>query len=338
MSSGPSLEKPPGRARPRTILPRPAPAGATSTSATGAAPPGRRRRTARRRADAVAGWALITPSVLLIGLFGLVPVVWSFVISFQRNDLQTPARWVGLDNYRKLIDDPVFHESVRHTLVYTVLFVPVTLVLSLLAAAALNRRIRGITVYRLAVFIPVVTSTIATGVIFTWLMDPDYGLINAGLRKLGLPTFGFFSSPHQALYAVVIMTVWGWIGFGALIFLAGLQGVPRDLVEAAMIDGCSRTGAFWRVQVPLLRPVAGFLLVWLTINALQLFDEVYVTTKGGPLHSTTVVVYYLYQQAFQFFTAGYAAAIATVLFIAIVAITVVQLRFGRDPSQAGTPR
>jgi multiple sugar transport system permease protein len=281
---------------------------------------------------------MITPSVLLIGLFGLVPVVWSFVISFQRNDLQTPGEWVGLANYRRLVHDPVFQDSIRHTLVYTVLFVPITLVLSLLAAAALNRRIRGITSYRLAVFVPVVTSTIATGVIFTWLMDPDYGLINAGLRKVGLPSFGFFSSPHQALYAVVIMTVWGWVGFGALIFLAGLQGIPRDLIEAALIDGCSRAGAFWRVQVPLLRPVGGFLLVWLTINALQLFDEVYVTTKGGPLHSTTVVVYYLYQQAFQFFTAGYAAAIATVLFLAIVAITAVQLRFGRDPSRAGGPR
>jgi multiple sugar transport system permease protein len=298
------------------------------------APPGRRRRTARRRADAVAGWAMVSPSVVLIGLFGLVPVVWSFVISFQRNDLQTPAEWVGFDNYRKLLHDPVFHDSVRHTLVYTVLFVPSTLVLSLLAAAALNRRIRGITVYRLAVFIPVVTSTIATGVIFTWLMDPEYGLINAGLRKLGLPTFGFFSSPNQALYAVVIMTVWGWVGFGALIFLAGMQGIPRDLIEAALIDGCSKRAAFWRVQVPLLRPIGGFLLVWLTINALQLFDEVYATTKGGPLHSSTVIVYYLYQQAFQYFHAGYAAAIAAVLFVAIILITVVQLRVGRDPAAA----
>jgi multiple sugar transport system permease protein len=318
-------------ARPRTILPRPAPPREAQPTT-----PARRRRSARRRADALAGWALVSPSVLLIGVFGLVPVVWSIIISFQQNDLQTPARWVGLANYRRLVHDPVFHDSVRHTVIYTVLFVPITLFLSLLAAAALNRRVRGITVYRLAVFIPVVTSTIATGVIFTWLMDPDFGLIDAGLRKAGLPTFKFFGDPHQALYAVVIMTVWGWVGFGALIFLAGLQGVPKDLVEAALIDGCSRTGAFWRVQVPLLRPVGGFLLVWLTINALQLFDEVYATTKGGPLHSTTVVVYYLYQQAFQFFTAGYAAAIATVLFIAIVLITVVQLRFGRDPSAGRT--
>ena len=292
----------------------------------------RERRLRRGTADAITGMVMISPAVALIGLFGLVPVVWAFLISFQHNDLQTPAQWVGLQNYRQLAHDPVFLQSVRHTVVYTVIFVPVTLVLSLLTAAALNRRIRGITIYRVAVFVPVVTSTIATGVIFTWLMDPDFGLINAALHAVHLPTFGFFSAPGQALYAVVIMTVWGWVGFGALILLAGLQGIPQDLIEAAQIDGCSRSGAFWRIQVPLLRPVLGFLLVWLTINALQLFDEVYATTKGGPVHSTTVVVYYLYQEAFQFFHAGYAAAIATALFAAIALITVVQLRLTRGPS------
>jgi multiple sugar transport system permease protein len=278
---------------------------------------------------------MVSPSVLLIGVFGLLPVIWAFWLSFQHNDLQTPGQWAGLDNYRQLVHDPVFKDSVRHTLVYTLLFVPLTLVLSLVTAAALNRRVRGITVYRLAVFVPVVTSTIATGVIFTWLLDPDYGLVDSLLAKFGLPTFGFFSSPDGALFAVVIMTVWGWVGFGTLIFLAALQGIPQDLVEAAQMDGCSRKGAFWRIEVPLVRPVAGFLLVWLTINALQLFDEVYVTTKGGPLHATTVVVYYLYQQAFQFFHAGYAAAIAVVLFLVIAVITLVQLRLTRDPSTGG---
>jgi multiple sugar transport system permease protein len=213
--------------------------------------------------------------------------------------------------------------------------VPITLILALLSAGALNRRIRGMSLYRLAFFIPVVTSTIATGVIFTWLLDPTYGIVNAALRGVGLPTSGFFASPSQALYAIVLMTVWGWVGFGALIFLAGLQGVPADLVEAAQIDGCSRRGAFWRIEVPLLRPVTGFLIVWLTINSLQLFDEIYATTRGGPLHSTTVVVFYIYQQAFQFFHAGYAAAIATVLFVVIFAITMVQLRLAREPSATG---
>lgn len=273
---------------------------------------------------------MISPSVLLIGLFGVIPVLWSFVLSFQRNDLQTPPQWVGATNYRQLLDDPVFHESIRHTVVYTLLFVPVTLTISLLLAGALKCKIRGIAVYRLAVFVPVVTSTVATGVIFTWLLDPEFGIVNAVLQKLGVPAMGFFSSPNQALYAVVAMTVWGWVGFGALILLAGLQSVPGELMEAAQIDGCSKTGAFWRIQVPMLRPVMAFLLVWLTINSLQLFDEVYVTTKGGPLHATTVIVYYLYQQAFVYFHAGYAAAIACVLFLAIAVITAAQLRMTRE--------
>jgi multiple sugar transport system permease protein len=286
--------------------------------------PGQRTR---RRNDQLAAWGMLSPSVLLIGLFGLVPVLWSFVISFQRNDLQTPAEWVGPANYQHLVDDPVFAESIRNTVIYTALFVPITLVGSLLVAAALNRRIRGISVYRLAVFIPVVTSTVATGVIFTWLLDPQFGLVNAGLNAVGVPSQGFFTAPGGALLTVVGMTVWGWIGFGALIYLAALQSVPGDLLEAAQLDGCTKAGAFWRIQVPLLRPVSGFLLVWLTINSLQLFDEVYVTTKGGPLHSTTVVVYYLYQQAFAYFHAGYAAAIAVLLFVAIALITLVQMRF-----------
>jgi multiple sugar transport system permease protein len=278
---------------------------------------------------------MVTPAVVLIGVFGLIPVAWSFVLSFQRNDLQTPGEWIGLKNYQTLLHDPQLRDSVARSLIYTAIFVPVTLLLALLIAAALNRRIRGITVYRLAVFVPVVTSTIATGVIFTWLMDPNFGLINALLRKVGLPTFGFFADPSQALYAVILMTVWGWVGFGTLIFLAGLQGVPRDLLEAAQIDGCTPRGAFWRIQVPLLRPVTGFLLVWLTINALQLFDEIYATTKGGPLQATAVVVYYLYQQAFKFFHAGYAATIAVALFLVIAVVTLIQLRLTRDPAEAG---
>jgi multiple sugar transport system permease protein len=295
----------------------------------------------RRSADQLAGWTLIGPSVVLIGLFGLVPVLWSLLMSFQHNDLQTPAQWAGLDNYRELAHDPVFVQSLRQTVVYTVLFVPITLVGSLLVAGALNRRIRGISLYRLAVFVPVITSTVATGLIFTWLLDPEFGLVNSGLNKLGLPSQGFFASPHEALYTVVAMTVWGWIGFGAMIYLAALQSVPTDLLEAAELDGCTKTGVFWRIQVPLLRPISGFLLVWLTINALQLFDEVYVTTKGGPLHASTVVVYYLYQQAFVYFHAGYAAAIALLLFVAIVLVTLVQMRLtrdGSDPAEAGGAR
>jgi multiple sugar transport system permease protein len=279
--------------------------------------------------DNLAGWGFVSPSVLLIGLFGLVPVVWAFVLSFEQNDLTSPGQWVGLANYRKLLHDPQFSNSVRNTILYTLVFVPVSLLGSLLVAAALNRRVRGMTFYRVAVFIPVVTSTVATAIMFNWLLDPDFGLVNVALDKVGIPTQGFFRDPHEALMSIVVMTVWGWLGFGVIIYLAALQGVPGELLEAAAIDGCNRWRAFWRVEVPLLAPATLFLVIWLTINALQLFDEIYVTTKGGPVGSTTVVVYYLYQQAFVFFNGGYASAIAYVLFLAILVVTAIQLTVGR---------
>ena len=306
----------------------------TSTQAPpSAAPePTRSRPSLLRRvwwSDALAGWGFISPTVVLIGLFGLVPLVWAFVLSFEKNDLISPGKWVGLSNYRKLLHDPQFSNSVRNTIEYTLVFVPVCVIGSLLIAAAMNRRIRGMTFYRVAVFIPVVTSTVATATMFNWLLDPDFGLVNAALHKVGIANQGFFRDPHEALMSIVGMTVWGWLGFCVIIYLAALQSVPPDLLEAAAIDGCTRWRAFWRVEVPLLAPTTLFLVIWLTINSLQLFDEIFVTTKGGPVGSTTVVVYYLYQQAFQFFNGGYASAVAFALFVAILVITVIQLTIGR---------
>jgi multiple sugar transport system permease protein len=300
-----------------------------ATTAVRAASAGGRRL---RRADHAAGWAFVSPAVLLIGLFGLAPVVWSLVLSFQETDLTSPGTWTGTANYRQLAHDPVFWQAARQTLVYCVLFVPITMVLALPIAVLLNQRVRGITFYRMAVFVPLVTSTVATGVIFNWLYNPQFGPINAALARLGLPQQGFFQSTAEALPAVVGMTVWGWLGFAVIIYLSALQTVPRELMEAAALDGCGRVRAFWRIELPLLAPASAFLLVWLTINALQLFDEVYVTTKGGPLHASTVLVYYLYQQAFVNFDGGYAAAIGAVLFAVILVVTIGQLWVSRRSS------
>ena len=285
-----------------------------------------------RRADHVAGWAFVSPAVLLIAVFGLIPVVWSLVLSLQQTDLTSGGTWSGAKNYRTMVHDPVFWQAARQTVVYCVLFVPITMVLAVPIAVLLNQKVRGMTFYRMAVFAPLVTSTVATGVIFSWLYNPQIGLINAGLDRLGLPQQGFFQSTSEALPAVVGMTVWGWLGFAVIIYLSALQSVPRELMEAAALDGCGRVKAFVKVELPLLAPASSFLLVWLTINALQLFDEVYVTTKGGPLHASTVLVYYLYQQAFVDFDGGYAAAIGVALFVVILIVTLVQLWLGRRTS------
>ena len=276
----------------------------------------------------LAGWAFVAPAAILIGLFSLVPIVWSGVISFQANDLTSPPHGVGFANYRALAKDPVFKDAIKHTLIYTALFVPISVAGAMGVAVALNRRIRGVRFYRLAFFIPVVTSTVATGIVFLWLLDPTFGLVNWILHGLGLPQQQFLQDPNQALYCVVAMTTWSWLGFIVIIYLAALQGIPRELMEAAEIDGASRWSSFRTVTVPLLGPATLFLVIWSTINALQLFDEIYVTTKGGPLRSTTVIVFYLYQQAFQFFNGGYGAAIAYVLFLGILVVTVLQLWVG----------
>ena len=281
------------------------------------------------RSEHVAGWAFVTPAVILIAVFALIPIGWSLLLSLQANNLIAPAHYVGLANYRALTKDPQFRSAIGHTLLYTVVFVPVSVFGALGLAVALNRRIRGIRFYRLAVFVPLVTSTVATGIIFLWLLDPTFGLINYLLHAVGLPQQQFLQDPNQALWCIVAMTVWGWLGFDVIIYLAALQGIPAELLEAAEMDGASRWSTFRSIVMPLLGPATLFLVVWSTINALQLFDEIYVTTRGGPLGSTTVIVYYLYQQAFQFFNGGYGAAIAYVLFVAILIVTLVQLWVGR---------
>ena len=279
--------------------------------------------------DHFSGWALAFPAVFLIFVFGIVPIVWSALLSFQRTNLLSPSQWIGLANYRALPSDPLFRQSVVHSLVYTALFVPLSVAGGLLAAVALNRRIRGIFLYRTAVFVPVVLSTIATAIMFLWLLDPNFGLINFMLSKVGLGPYGFFDSTSGALYSIVGMTIWGWIGFDVIVYLAALQGIPTTLIEAAEIDGARAWSKFRHLTVPLLGPATLFLVVWSTINALQLFDEVYFLTRGGPGTATYVVVYYLYDLAFAQGIAGYAAAIAYVLLLAIMCLTLIQLWAGR---------
>src|SRR3954467_8885063 len=280
--------------------------------------------------ESASGWALVSPAVILIGIFGLLPVVMSLQLSFQKSDLLTPETpWVGTKNYRELADDPRFAEAIQHTIVYTALFVPGTMLVGLLVAGAMNRSLRFISVYRTAAYVTMAVSTISQGIIFLWLTDRDYGLVNAALNAVGVPSQPFLASPSQALYVIVAMTIWGWTGFSVIVYLAALQGVPAELHEAAAIDGASAFTRFRTITVPLLGPANLFLVVWLTINALQLFDEVYVTTRGGPLRATTVIVYYLWDRAFVHFDAGYAAAMAYVLFVVILVITAVQFRIAR---------
>jgi len=287
-------------------------------------------RSRRARAESLSGWAFVTPATVIIGLFGAAPIVWSLVMSFQdKNGLSASSPFIGLRNYRALVRDPVVTQAIEHTLVYTALFVPGTMLVGLFLAVAMNRKLRFMWLYRTAAYATMAISTISEALVFIWLFDPSYGIVNYAFSLLHLPQQQFLNSPSEALYVVVAMTIWGWSGFAVVIYLAALQGIPQDLTEAAAIDGCGPWTAFRKITVPLLSPASLFLAVWLTINALQLFDEVYLSTQGGPLGATTVVVYYLYQQAFQDFNFGYASAIAYLLFVVILVVTAIQFRVGR---------
>jgi multiple sugar transport system permease protein len=281
------------------------------------------------RSEHAAGWVFILPAVVLIIGFGLLPIGWSLLLSFQSSDFVSPPKWVGLANYRALSHDPDFRAAIVRTLEYTAIFVPLVVLGGLGVAVLLNGRVRFISIYRTAFFVPVACSTVATAIIFNWLLEPTFGLVNWVLGWFSLGPYGFFQDPNQALYSVVAMTAWGWIGFNAIIYLAALQGIPGELLEAAAIDGAGRFVTFWRIVWPLLGPATLLLVVWSSINALQVFDEIYVSTRGGPLQATTVIVYYLYEQAFRFFAAGYGAAVAYVLFVAILVLTLIQLWIGR---------
>jgi len=292
-----------------------------------------RRSGAVRRvvaSDHFTGWAFVTPGVVIILLFGAVPIVWSAVMSFQRNNLLSPSTpFVGLANYRQMARDPIVAQAIQHTLVYTALFVPGTMAVGLFLAVAMNRQIRFISVYRTAAFATMAISTISEAIVFIWLFDPSYGVVNYFLSRVGVPQQQFLNSPSEALFVIAAMTIWGWTGFAVVIYLAALQAIPQSLLEAAAIDGAGPWRTFRRITLPLLSPASLFLAVWLTINALQLFDEVYLSTQGGPLNATTVLVYYLYNQAFQQFNFGYASAIAYFLFLVIIVITAIQFRVGR---------
>jgi multiple sugar transport system permease protein len=283
-----------------------------------------------RASEQLAGWAFMTPAVAIIVLFGVVPIAWSAVISFQRdNGLTGNTPFVGLSNYRQMVHDPIISQAIGHTLVYTALFVPGTMLVGLFLAVAMNRPLRFISVYRTVAYATMAISTISEALVFIWLFDPSYGIVNYLFSKAGIAQQPFLNSTSEALFVIVIMTIWGWTGFAVVIYLAALQGIPKVLLEAAAIDGAGRWATFRRITWPLLSPASLFLLVWLTINALQLFDEVYLSTQGGPLNSTTVLVYYLYEQAFTNFNFGYASAIAYFLFVIIIGVTAAQFWAGR---------
>jgi multiple sugar transport system permease protein len=269
----------------------------------------------------------------VVGL-SIFPAVWAFLISRTKWDGIVPPRDVGWDNYQHLADDTELLEAVGHTAVLTALFVPASIMLGLLIAIALNQNIRLRGFYRTCIFVPYVASAAATGILATFVFNPQFGAANETLRRVGLPTQKFLESPGQALFVVCVIALWGQIGFTAVVYLAALQDVPRELVEAATVDGAGRWRVFFHVTLPALRPVTVFMSVWQTITALQLFDLVYTTTRGGPLNATQTVVYYIYEVAISKQRYGYGSAVAYGLFVITILLTLVMVWYSRRRMEA----
>ncbi len=289
--------------------------------------PPARRRTGRRSWKHYA-WVLffLLPSAVPLLLFTIVPMVSSVWVSLHQWNLISPMRWVGLDNYGRLLSDPQTGKVFLHTLLYVAGYLPLVYVGGLALALALNRRLTGRAFLRATYFLPVVTSWVVVALVWKWLLNPANGLVNQVLGAVGLGQPGWWTDPDWALASVILASAWKDLGFVMVILLAGLQAIPRDLYEAAIVDGAGGWQRFWRITLPLLTPATFFVVVISLINGFQVFDQVYVMTGGGPGGASQVVVGQIYDLTFRYGRAGEASALSWLLFAVILVITVVQIR------------
>jgi multiple sugar transport system permease protein len=294
-----------------------------------------RVRALRIDGPAVTSWTLLSPWAISFALFGLFPFVFSLAASFSDYSPihSGHTRWVGLSNYGRALTDPAFWGALGNTAFFVLGTIPFTTALALLLALAVQPAFRGRTLFRVGFFVPSVVSIVVLSLVFKGLYAPD-GPLNAVLRALGLRTPAWLLDPATALPAIMAMDVWSASGYYMVIFLAGLEAIPRDLYDAARLEGATGWDCLTSITLPLLRPTLLFVLVVNTVRSLQIFAEVFVMTRGGPLHRTTTVVYYLYEEAFYRFNLGYACAVAYLLFLLTLVLAEVQLRLVGKPAEA----
>ena len=274
-------------------------------------------------------YLFIAPNLLLFSVFVFFPLLYAVYVSTREWSLIDTPRYVGADNYIRLAADPLFWQSLRNTLVYSVSTVPTSLAIGLALALALNRDLLARSFLRSLYFLPVVISSVATAVIAAWLFNDNYGVVNMLLRKIGIGPVPFLSSPRFALLSLVITTLWVRVGFCTVVYLAALQSIPPTYHDAAEVDGASRWQRFLHITWPLLKPATFLLLILNVIYSFQVFDLIFVMTGGGPGFSTTMLVQYIYQAAFVSSEMGYASAMGLVLFALILGFTLLQWRVSR---------
>lgn len=276
------------------------------------------------RGKYVALAVLLLPSLLGMSAFYILPIVSSFVLSFTRWDLLTPMQWIGIENYLTALADPAVQQALRNTLLFILGYLPAVVAIGLGLALLLNRRLRGRTVFRAIYFVPVVTSWVAVSLVWKWLLNPQYGLVNWGLSLIGIKGPGWLFDPDWAMAGVVLTTIWKDIGFVAVIYLAGLQEIPENLGEASDLDGATAWQRFWSITWPMLAPTTFFVTTISLISSFQVFDQVFIMTGGGPVGATTTMVQLIYKNAFSYGQMGYASAISWILFALIFFVTITQ--------------
>ncbi len=276
--------------------------------------------------EQVSAWLYLMPAMVLLSVFFFYPTVRLFIDSFYEWDGMGERFYLGFENYRMLFSDEEFWQTVWNSFVFIIGSVPTGMAVSLGLALLIQKYVLGRSFFRTVFFAPVVMSLVAVGLIFVWLLNYDYGVINLILQELGRHKVPWLNSEQYAMLSVIIMTIWKDAGYNMILFLSGLNTISESYYEAARIDGAGAWKTFWRVTWPLLMPTTFFILVVRIIFSFRTFEQIFVMTKGGPMGETTVFVYYIYEKAFKYFEIGYASAAAILLLIIVLALTFVQFR------------
>jgi len=289
-----------------------------------------RRHGLRKLRETLFWYMLLSPSLVIIFGFSIVPMFWSIYYSFTKGGILGDHEWVGLANYIKAFNHPIFLQTLRNTTQYAVMTVPTVIILSLIVALIIFQLPKSQGFFRGTVYFPLITPVVIAAEIWAYIVNRDFGPLNAILKTAGITPIDWLGDPTWAIPAIVMMEIWRGFGFYVIIFFAALQSVPKELYEAARIDGALGLRIIWSITIPLLRPAMGFCFIMATIFNFQLFDAVYVLTKGGPAWKTTTVSWYVYQQAFESDNVGFASTMGVVLLIIIFTLSLIQLRFFRS--------
>jgi ABC-type sugar transport system permease subunit len=276
------------------------------------------------------GYLFIIPNYLIYLTFILVPVIWVTYFSFTDYHLVKAPVFIGLVNYVSLIRDPDFLRALSNTFVYWIFTVSISMALGLILAVTLNQNLRGVAVFRAAYYLPNVLSMVAVAMMWLWIYDPAKGILNTLLDMLGLTRSDWLFDQHIAMACVIVPSIWALLGFNMVIYLAGLQNIPAQLYEAAIVDGASGSRRFFMITIPMLRPITFFLFVMSSIKAFQVFDQIYVMTRGGPAKATTTIAYEIYEEGFTHFKMGYASAMSVILLVIVAIITFANFKYGRE--------